>query len=325
MRIDVQTHHMPDDYVKALAGRSDYPLFEREEDAWFAQGTPHARLPMAPSILDIGLKIEEMDAHNIDMALISLNIPGPDLAADLKDADELARIGNDGIAEAVSKHPDRLKGFATLGFGDIDATCRELERCIDELGFIALQVFAFVGGKRPLDDPTFAPVWALLAERNIPLVLHPGPSPAGAVYADYWLGPLVGFLFDESIAALRLIFSGIMERHPELKVLLPHGGATLPLLIGRVDRLSANRPGPRDNISHAPSHYFERIHTDAVAHSTTALSLALQEMGADRLMFASDAPWVPVEAHVKIVGELGLSEADAEKVWSGTAKKFFGI
>ncbi|MBT3350879.1 MAG: amidohydrolase family protein [Nitrospinaceae bacterium] len=325
MRIDVQTHHMPDGYVKALAERSDYPFFEREGDSWFAQGTTHARLPMAPSILDIGLKIEEMDAHNIDLALISLNIPGPDLAADPKDADELARIGNDGIAEAVAKHPDRFKGFANLGFGDIDATCRELERCIDELGFIALQVFAFIGGKRPLDDPAFAPVWALLAERNVPLVLHPGPSPAGAVYADYWLGPLVGFLFDESIAALRLIFSGIMECHPRLKVLLPHGGATLPLLIGRVDRLSSNRPGPRDNISHAPSHYFERIHTDAVAHSTTALSLALQEMGADRLMFASDAPWVPVEAHVKIVGELGLSEPDADKIWSGTAKKFFEI
>jgi predicted TIM-barrel fold metal-dependent hydrolase len=325
MRIDVQTHHMPEAYVKALASRSDYPFFESKGDTWFAQGSPYARFLLGPSILDIGLKLEEMDAHNIDLALISLNIPGPDLAADPKEADNLARIGNDGIAEAVAKHPDRFKGFANLGFGDIDATCRELERCIDELGFIALQVFAFIGGKRPLDDPDFAPVWELLAERNIPLVLHPGPSPAGAVYADFWLGPLVGFLFDESIAALRLIMSGIMERHSELKVLLPHGGATLPLLIGRVDRLSGNRPGPRDNISHAPSHYFERIHTDAVAHSATALGLALQEMGADRLMFASDAPWVPVEAHVEIVNGLGLSAEDSEKIWNRTAKKFFDI
>ncbi len=325
MRIDVQTHHMPDAYVKALAARSDFPLFEREGDAWFAQGTAHARLPMGAALLDIALKLEEMDAHGIDLALISVNIPGPDLAANPAEADELARIGNDGIAEAAAAHPDRFRGFANLGFGDIDATCRELERCIDDLGFVGLQVFAYVGGNRPLDDPAFEPVWAMLGERGIPLVLHPGPSPAGAAYADYWLGPMVGFLFDETLAALRLIMSGIMERHPGLKVLLPHGGATLPLLIGRVDRLSGNRPGPRDNISHAPSHYFERIHTDAVAHSETALRLAFQEMGADRLMFATDAPWVPAEAHVKIVESLNLSAEDAEKVWSGTAKRFFGL
>ncbi len=325
MRIDVQTHHMPDSYVKALAERSDYPRFVREEGGWSALGTTEAVLPMGPALLDLSLKLEEMDAHQIDLSLLSVNIPGPDLAPGPSDADELARIGNDGIAEAVSNHPDRFRGFANLGYGDIDASCRELERCIDDLGFVGLQVFAYVGGTRPLDEPALEPVWALLADRGVPLVLHPGPSPSGPVYADYWLGPMVGFLFDESLAALRLIMSGIMERNPGLKVLLPHGGATLPLLIARVDRLSGSRPGPRDQISHPPSHYFDRFYTDAVAHSKTALSLALSEMGADRLMFASDAPWVPVAAHVEIVESLGLSGGDAEKIWSGTAKAFFGL
>ena len=325
MRIDVQTHHMPDTYVKALAERSDYPRFERDGDGWQALGTPEAKLPMGAALLDLSIKLEEMDAHQIDLALISINIPGPDLAAEPSEADELARIANDGIAEAVSRHPDRFRGFGGLGFGDIDPSCSEVERCIDDLGFVGLQVFAYVGGKRPLDDPAFEPIWELLAGRGVPLVLHPGPSPSGPVYADYWLGPMVGFMFDETLAALRLILSGTLERHPGLKVLLPHGGAVLPLLIGRVDRLSGNRPGPRDHISHAPSHYFERIHTDAVAHSDTALRLALQEMGAGRVMFASDAPWVPVEAHVKILEGMGLSAEDSEKVWSGTAKAFFGL
>ncbi len=133
----------------------------------------------------------------------------------------------------------------------------------------------------------------------------------------------MGFLFDESLAALRLILSGTMERHPDLKVLLPHGGATLPLLMGRVDRLSEGRA--RDHISNAPSHYFRRIHTDAVAHSPVALELALREMGAGRIMFATDAPWVSAEKHVEIVENLEISEADADKIWSGTAKEFFGV
>ncbi len=325
MRIDVQTHHMPEAYVKALASRSDFPRFEKENGGWSALINPHARLPMGQALLDISLKLEEMDENGIDLSLVSVNIPGPDLAEDPTEADELARISNDGIAETVSRHPDRFRGFANLGFGDIDASCKELERCIGELGFVGLQVFAYVGGKRPLDDPTFEPVWALLAERGIPLVLHPGPSPSAQVYGDYWLGPLVGFLFDESLAALRLIFSGVMERYPSLKVLLPHGGAVLPLLMGRVDRLSGNRPGPRDNISQPPSHYFERIYTDAVAHSGVALGLALREMGPGRLMFATDAPWVPAEIHVDLVEGLDLSTEDAEKIDSGTAKNFFGI
>ncbi len=324
MRIDVQTHHMPEAYVKALAARTDYPRFEKEGDGWAALGTPQARLPMGSGILDLSAKLEEMDACRIDMALLSVNIPGPDLAADPKEADELARIGNDGIAEAVSRHPDRFRGFASLGYGDIDGTCKELERCVDDLGFVGLQVFAYVGGRRPLDDPAFGPVWAILAARGIPLVLHPGPSPSGPVYGDYWLGPLVGFLFDESLAALRLILSGIMDRQPDLKVLLPHGGAVLPLLMGRIDRLTASHPGGSE-IPRPPSHYFERIYTDAVAHSGAALDLALREMGPDRMMFATDAPWVPAKSHVDLVEGLDLSPADAEKVWSGTAKKFFGI
>ncbi len=324
MRIDVQTHHMPEAYVKALTARSDFPRFEKEGGKWWALGTAQARLPMDEGILDLSVKLEEMDAHGIGLSLISLNIPGPDLAPDPKEADELARIGNDGIAEGAARNPERFKCFASLGFGDIDASCRELERCIGELGFVGLQVFAYVGGKRALDDPAFEPVWSLLEERGVPLVLHPGPSPSGPVYGDYWLGPLVGFLFDESLAALRLILSGTMERHPDLKVLLPHGGATLPLLMGRVDRLSEGRA--RDHIANnPPSHYFARIHTDAVAHSPVALELALREMGAGRIMFASDAPWVSVEKHVEIVEGLDISAEDAGKIWSGTAKEFFGI
>ena len=225
----------------------------------------------------------------------------------------------------MAAHPKRFRGVASLGFGDIGAACRELERCLGELRFAALQVFAYVGGRRPLDDPAFEPFWALLAERGAPLVLHPGPSPASPLYADHWLGPLVGFLFDESLAALRLIFGGVMERHPRLKVLLPHGGATLPVLIGRVDSLSARYRNEPGFIPHPPSHYFARIHTDTVSHSRDGLAFALSQMGAGRMMFATDSPWVPMKRHVEIIESLGLPPGEAEQVWSGTAKAFFGL
>lgn len=326
MRIDVQTHHMPAPYVKALKERSAYPRFERKGDQWWALGTPDDRLPMAPKLLELPMKIEEMEANGVDLSLLSINIPGPDLAPVPREADELARISNDGIAEAVAAHPGKLRGVANLGFGDMKAAARELERCLKELRFAALQVFAYVGARRPLDDPAFEPLWSILEERGAPLVLHPGPSPASAIYSDYWLGPMVGFLFDESLMALRLILSGMMERHPRLKVLLPHAGATLPVLIGRVDSLSQRyRDDQSLTLPHPPSHYFARFHTDTVSHSEEGLAFALQQMGAGRMMFATDSPWVPIQRHVGIVESLGLPPGEAEKVWSGTAKAFFGL
>ncbi|MDA1001152.1 MAG: amidohydrolase family protein [bacterium] len=325
MRIDVQTHYMPEAYVKALEARTDFPRMESTGGKTWAWGTEVDKLPMPPSIFDLSVKLKEMDENGVDLSLLSLNIPGPDLAKKPAVADELARIGNDGIAEAVSRHPGRFRGVANLGFGSIEASCRELERCMDDLGFVGLQVFAYIGGKRPVDDPAFAPLWALLAERGVPLVLHPGPSPSSHVYQDFWLGPLVGFLFDESLATLRLILSGVMERLPDLKVLLPHAGATLPLLMARVDYLTSIHPGGDENLTQPPSGYFRRVYTDAVAHSKAALELAVREMGPERIMFATDSPWVPIKNHVKLVESLGLSAEETDRIWSGTAKEFFGL
>ncbi len=325
MRIDVQTHHVPQAYVEALAARSDFPRYERAEDFWWAWASPDEKLPMRPPALDISIKLAEMDAQEIDLALISINIPGPDLAKNPREADELARIGNDALAEAAALHPGRFRGVASVGFGDIDTTCREVERCADELDFVGLQVFAYVGGRRYIDDPAHEPLWALLAARGIPLVLHPGPSPSGPHYRDHWLGPMIGFMFDECLAALRLILGGVLERHPDLKVLLPHGGASLPLFIGRVDSLSARYRDEQTYITKNPSEYFRRFFTDTVVHSPTALEFAVQEMGAARMMFASDAPWVPLQRHVEMVERLEISPREAESIWSGTAKAFFGL
>lgn len=325
MRIDVQTHLVPESYVRALEGRKVFPRYERAGEIWWAWASADEKLPMGPKALDIDLKIAEMDENGIDLSLISLNIPGPDLAADPKDAEKLARIGNDGIAEACSRHPGRLRGFANLGLGDVESSCRELERCIDELGFVALQMFAYIGGRRFIDDPVIEPLWGLLEGKGIPLVLHPGPSPSSPVYKDHWIGPAIGFIFDECLAALRLILGGVLERYSGLRVLLPHGGASLPFFIGRVDNLHGRHGEQAGTLPRKPSHYFRRFHTDSVAHSKEALAFAVQQMGVDKLMFASDAPWVPISNHVKIVEALALAPAEAEKVWSGNARTFFGL
>ena len=324
MRIDVQTHHVPETYIKALASRSGYPRFERQGDLWVGFNGPHSTLPMGPAALDLSVKIEEMDAVGIDLALLSINVPAPDLAPDPKEADGLARIANDSIAEAVSRHPDRFRGVGVLGYGEIETSCLEAERCLDELNFVGIMVMAYIGGTRPLDDPPLEEIWKLFAARGVPLVLHPGATPGAEIYADYHLIHMVAWMYAESMAAMRLILSGVMERNPDLKVLLPHAGATLPYLQGRIEALS-KRFSDRHRITQPVSHYFDRIHTDCVSSSLPALRLALELMGPERVMFATDAPWIPARVHVDMVDALGLSEKDAEQIWAGTAKGFFNL
>ena len=106
---------------------------------------------------------------------------------------------------------------------------------------------------------------------------------------------------------------------------MPHGGASLPFFIGRVDNLSSRYRDDQELITRDPSEYFQRFYTDTVVHSQTALEFSLKEMGASRMMFASDAPWVPVKRHADMVNALDISPEDAEKIWSGTAREFFGL
>ena len=317
MKIDIQCHFFPEAVIQRLERRTDFPRVVRADGMTKLVVSPTTVWPVAPGMNDLALKLETMDKNAVDVQVLSLNVPGPE-RIEGPEADELARIAHDCLAEVIQKHPDRFWGIGTLGFHDMEASLRELDRAVNALGFKGVQLFSNIRG-RALDDPFLHPFYAHCQELDLPIFLHPTIPVVEAAMPVYHLNAMVGFLFDTTLAALRLILSGTLEKFPRLKLVLPHVGSTIPYLLGRIDHLSGSLPGGREHITKAPSEYFKRFYVDSVASYQPALNYCYNLTGADRILFGTDYPWVPVELSKGLVDGMPISKDEKELIYSGNA------
>ena len=317
MKIDIQYHFFPEAVIQRLERRADFPRVVRADGMTKLVVSPTTVWPVAPGMNDLGLKLETMDKNGVDVQVLSLNVPGPE-RLDGPEAEELARIAHDCLAEVIQKHPDRFWGIATLGFHDMEASLRELDRAVNVLGFKGVQLYSNIRGKA-LDDASLHPFYARCQELDLPIFLHPTIPVVEAAMPVYHLNAMVGFLFDTTLAALRLILSGTLEKFPRLKLVLPHVGSTIPYLMGRIDHLSGALPGGREHITKAPSEYFKRFYVDSVSSYQPAINYCYNLVGADRILFGTDYPWVPVELSVGLVEGMPISKDERELIYSGNA------
>lgn len=327
--IDVQSHFLPEKWINEVSKRTDYPTLEKiSDDRWLIHGSRYDKLPYhtKKSGIDIKSKLHDMDEAGIEMTILTLSPPGPDIISDPKEADRLARISNDGIAEIVSCYPERFRGVANLGYGSMEDSIRELKRSIDELGFVGLQVYPYARGDMGIEDDSFRPVFKILEEKGLPLILHPG-SPINKDYACYQMGPLLGYWFDDAMAMMKLIFSGLFEELPNLKVVCPHVWSLLPFLIDRVDIQVSRFPEFfAGKIKKAPSEYLKNVYTDCNNFSTDTLKFAVNKMGGvENMMFGSDSPFVEAKFIAKLILDLGLSDENIKKIFYNNAKELFKI
>ncbi len=319
MKIDIQCHYYPDELIKKLLERDTPPRAFKKNGQTILMATEHTTLPALPHFSDLDDKLQAMDEAGVDVQVLSLNVPGPELAGG-QEADDLAELAHDCLAEITRKRPDRFWGMATLGLGDMDRSLKELDRCLNDLGFKAVQVYSNLRGT-PLDDPFFHPLYERCAELNLPIFLHPtAPALSEAPMADYGLIPIVGFLFDTTLAALRLIMSGTLNKYPNVRFVLPHVGSTIPYLIGRIDYLTGLMPGGREHIEdRPPSEFFKQLYFDVVSSYQPAIDYFYREYGADHLLFGSDYPWVRIDSCVDLVENLSASGDEKENIYSKTA------
>lgn len=328
--IDVQSHFLPEKWLSAISERTQYPSLEKKSaDIWVVHGSSYDRLPYytAKSGINIQNKLQEMDDAGIEVSLLTLSPAGPDNCSFPADADRLAQIANNGIAEIIACYPERFCGAATLGYGDIEKSAEELNRCINELHFIGLQIFPYIGGKTSIVTPALKPIWKLLAEKDIPLILHPG-SPINTDYGDFLIGGLMGYWFDDAITMTKFILSGLLDEFPNLKIVCPHTWSLLPYLIERLDhqvtRFSKHFPDIRNK--KAPSEYLKNVYTDCNNFSSEDLRYAVKKMGGvNKMMYGSDSPFVPPRFIIDIVQNSGLSKVDAENIFTLNAQKLFKI
>jgi 2,3-dihydroxybenzoate decarboxylase len=271
-----------------------------------------------------GERITQMDAHGIELSVVSLNAPGVQAMFDVRRAVECARTANDVLAAAIARRPDRLAAFAALPMQDPDAAIGEMRRAVTELGFKGVLVngFSQVRDARTVlyyDDPGYAPFWQAVAELGVPFYLHPrDPLPERApIYDGHpWLrGAVWAFGVETATHALRLMASGLFDRHPGLTIILGHLGEGLPFNIWRVDhRLAKGRgdiPARRPMADYLRTNFYL---TTSGNFRTSTLVDAMSEVGADRILFSVDYPFEEVSEAANWFDGIEMGESDRRAI-----------
>ncbi|BBY91399.1 amidohydrolase [Mycobacterium gallinarum] len=279
------------------------------------------------------LRIEQMDAAGIDFQILSLFDPGVQDETDVARAVDLARRANDDLAESVRANPSRFGGFATLATQDPDAAAAEFERAVTELGLVGGLINGHCQG-RYLDDPAYEDLFGCAESLGAPVYLHPTtPHPA---VMDAWFAPYVddglhlaswGFAAETGTHVLRLIYSGLFDKFPQLQMIIGHLGEMLPFAAYRVDRYyGLGGSGSGDRLQRLPSEYLRNnFHvTTSGNFCPPAFACTLEVMGADRVMFSVDYPMDDNQAGAEFLASYPMDAVTRAKVSSGNAITLFG-
>ena len=283
---------------------------------------------IANQLVDPASRIEYMDRMGVDVQGLATFVSEYFYWAPATAAAESARIQNDNLAAAASAHPDRYALFgATVPLQDVDLAIAEMDRAVDELGFKGLQIGGTVDGHN-LDEPRFRPFWAAVEAKGIPVILHPNGYPESDRFSDYFLVNCIGNPLETMVAATRMIFSGLFEDHPGIKLVLLHGGGYLPFYSSRADHTWEVRPETRVNIpDRPPSDYMKMLYYDTMVFQPLYLRHLIEIVGPDRVMLGTDFPFDMAETDPigLIDATEGLDDGEREAIKGENAARLFGI
>ncbi len=320
MKIDVHNHFYPERFLKQLEKDGGSAGVTVEKDEWdrailVQNGT--RVVTITPPMSDINLRLKDMDEAGFDKQILTLSIPSVDIFP-VEIGETLARVVNDEIAEISSDHPDRFTGFATLPFLDPDRTIKELERCIDTLGFRGACIGSNINGMN-LDDPRLFPFYERMNAYEMPIHIHPRTPSDKETYKDYRLGPMIGFEVDLCIAVVRIVMGGVLDKFPNLKFVVSHLGGAIPYLAERIQNCYEAYPECQVNISGPAKDYLKRFYYDTVSFFEPALMCAYNFVGAERMILGSDYPHVigDIREAITSIEALKIPQEDKEKIYSG--------
>jgi 2,3-dihydroxybenzoate decarboxylase len=277
-------------------------------------------------LVDFGdLRLAAMDSAGIEMSVLSLTTPGIQGEKDKATAVRLARLANESLAREIQKRPQRYGGFAAVPMQDPVAAADELQRAVKDLKFRGALINGQTSGNY-LDDSRFLPFWERVQELDVPVYLHPGDlSDAPAMFAGRpeLAGPVWAWTADTGAHALRLIFSGLFNRFPRLKIILGHMGETLPFLLWRIDNRYELEVGRQLAPEERPSFLFRRnfVITTSGVCDPLPLAEALAALGDDNVMFSVDYPYQDSRQAGASIESAPFSDAVRAKVCNGNAKR----
>jgi len=326
--IDIHAHAVVPDALAAMASaHPDHgPTLVEEDGRRYLRYPGRERLgPLPEAIFEPDIRLADMDRQRVDVQVIAIPPPNfhyhvpPDVGADF------AAIQNDALIALSDKEPDRFHVFATLPLQDVGASIAEIDRVARFARVRGVQIGSNINGT-DVDDPSLEPVWADLEKRDLPVWFHSDQrSIAGADrLKTYYLQNLIGIPLESTIAAAKLIFGGVLERHPELRIGFTHGGGFSPYQIGRWEHGWSVRPEPKVNIAETgPRHYFATMYFDSLTHDAISLEMLGRRMGWDQVMLGSDYPFDMASADpVAGVEAVEMSDSDRALVLEGNARRF---
>jgi predicted TIM-barrel fold metal-dependent hydrolase len=338
--IDAFCHILPPKYEETRWARAGSKDFAASSPAHLQYVRTGRKAPNYEGLTSLDARFRMMDEFEGYRQVISLAGPPPEHIA--PDASvELATIANDELAALVAKYPARFAGAAAaVPMNEPDGACREIERATGQLGLCAVQLYSNVMGG-PLDAPELRPVFKTLAERGVPILLHPARSRNHADYATeddskYLIWQVFGWPYETTAATARLVFSGIMQEYPSLKILVHHTGAMIPFLHGRMksmfDMFSEDFSIQTEGrLAKHPIEYFRQFYGDLGAFSAGAVNVARDFLGADRLLFGTDAPFdatggkSSIRESIAAVKNSSLTAAEKENIFTANVERFFNL
>lgn len=319
--IDCQSHLFFPEVLQMMRGRKADPLvYDKDGTTFLKMGNWLRKVP--PFYLDVDAKLAAMDANGIEITMLSTNDPGPEWFGD--DGAAAARLIHDSLAEVVKKHPTRFRGLCVLPLQDEKAASEELDRCVTKLGFKGVLLYTNLAGSW-CDEPQYHWLYARAEELGVPILLHPAMPMTTEQTKGYELTSTLGNMFENTIAMARIIASGLLDKHPKLKLVCPHLGGTLPYICGRMDHQITVLKRSTQTLQRRPSEYLRDIHMDIVSPLPEAMRFALDFSSADKLLFSSDHPWVDPKEILSPLRSLKLPAEDEKKILSGNARRLFNL
>ena len=319
--IDCQSHLFFPEVIEVMRGRKTEPLvYDQDGIAILKMGDWLRKVP--PIYTSVEAKLKSMDDHGIEITLLSTNDPGPEWFG--ADGPAMAQLIHDSLAGVIAKFPKRFRGLCTLPLQNEAAATAELDRCIKQLGFVGILLYTNLAGAW-CDEPQFHWLYARAEELGIPILLHPAKPATTEQVKGYELTSTLGNMFENTIALARIVASGLLDRHPKLKLVCPHLGGTLPYIVGRMDhQLHVLKRGPQ-NLQRKPSEYLKSIYMDIVSPLPEAMRFALDFSSADKLLFSSDHPWVQPSEILDPFFILQLPLQTQRQILRDNARTLFGI
>src|SRR5690349_19412209 len=320
MKFDLHTHFYTDAFFQTIRDLPSEFSFGSSSTGQTIITYRGARFfGVTPAMTDVTKRLEDMDRVGIAVEVVSLSTPNL-FFADAQHQPAIARMVNDAYADLIAQHPARFKAFASIPMDSTDEALKELHRAIDELKMNGVILLSNIGGN-VLTAPQYRPFFEEANRMKLCILLHPMLPANTDPFREYVLGPIVGFMFDTTLAVARMCFDGMFREFPDIRWIVGHLGGAIPYLMERMDNGWRDFPECRAKIDELPSTYLKRLYYDTVNFNPHMLMMVREMIGADHLVMGSDYPHLlgSIERAVSSIESLNIPADEKRKIFEGTA------